>query len=808
MYKREIMADVITRLNNIPALAILGSRQVGKTTLSYEIAEYMPSVYLDLENGEDLQKLKNPKHYLNIHKDKLVIIDEVQRCPDLFMSLRGIIDEGRRSGKGNGRFLILGSASQELLRQSSESLAGRINYLELYGLNTFEVNAEDMGQIQKLWIRGGFPESYTASSSIDSYEWRKNFIKTYIERDIPQLSSNIPAITLERLWKMLAHTQGEILNASKIASSLGISSVTVGRYLDIMVELFLVRRLEPWHGNIGKRLVKSPRVYVRDSGILHTLLQIIDADQLFGNMIVGKSWEGFVIENIICALQFSGIKPFFYRTSAGAEIDLLLEVNVDEYWAIEIKANNAPKIKKGFHVACEDLKVKRKFVLYQGNDIFPYDYDTTVISLPLFIQEIKSRFIDVRTSDTEMRINLRARYKPVLNELLMGSNIPLNQVLKKIDSLKMKFPNTSREGIIISPKDDKLDNKIKPNRTFWTEIYPITNLALHISEQENIDKSKIEINFCSQSPDKKEVRSDGKIYFTGDSIREITVQCTQAINPDDMRRRNYLERAESDTIHSYDTDIDLKECKKCLLHDNMSCKQLNKLLKLLQLGYQDVLARIQHKIRYYSPKPDKKEVILKLLERLKWYLSFIWCKGSDNLNCTQEEFFPFEEALHNLQPEDKEKIMDRFFCFNSNDFNKLSITLGIYDIPKGIDHLEFLVNNITKEDIDNICKNDLCHSAALEHEDIKKGIIEKIKYAYKNKVEKLSKDLQGIPDKNHWLIITVSDLQNRDEEWKVKSDDIHPIINSVNEEFPRCKVFDRVLVWSCNGDNSKFIYDG
>lgn len=388
MYKRELTQKIIKQLSQNSAVAILGPRQIGKTTLAHEIAKGQPSIYLDLENPEDFQKLKDPAHYLELHAEKLVILDEIQRYPDLFMSLRGIIDARRREGRGNGRFLVLGSATNELLKQSSESLAGRIHYSELTGLNPFEIEKTDGEPLQKLWVRGGFPDSYSAVDDEASHNWRQNFIRTYLERDIPQLGPRIPASTLMRFWTMLAHTQGELLNASKLASSLGVESITISRYLDLMVDLLLVRRLEPWHGNIKKRLVKSPRTYVRDSGLVHSLLQIPNYESLLGHPVFGKSWEGFVIETIINALP-SSAHPFFYRTSAGAEIDLLIEFGMDQYWAIEIKASRTPNLKKGFHIACEDLKVQKKFVVYTGADKFPSNYDTTILSLTHFIKELK-----------------------------------------------------------------------------------------------------------------------------------------------------------------------------------------------------------------------------------------------------------------------------------------------------------------------------------------------------------------------------------------------------------------------------------
>jgi len=390
MHKRELAQKIIRSLSQNPAVAILGPRQVGKTTFAHEIAKGQPSIYLDLENQEDFQKLKDPAHYLGLHADKLVILDEIQRYPDLFLSLRGIIDARRREGRGNGRFLVLGSASNELLKQSAESLAGRIHYSELTGFNPFEIEKPDGKPLQQLWMRGGFPNSYAAANDQASHTWRQDFIRTYLERDIPQLGPRIPAATLMRFWTMLAHTQGELLNASKLASALGVTSVTVGRYLDLMVDLLLVRRLEPWHGNVKKRLVKSPRTYVRDSGVVHTLLQIPDYEALLGHPILGKSWEGFVVETIRNALP-SGVHPFFYRTLAGAEIDLVIEFGLHEHWAVEIKASRAPSLQKGFHIACEDVKVKKKFVVYTGEDKFPTSHGTSILSLAHFIEELRKR---------------------------------------------------------------------------------------------------------------------------------------------------------------------------------------------------------------------------------------------------------------------------------------------------------------------------------------------------------------------------------------------------------------------------------
>ena len=388
MHTRSTATKIHQHLSWNPAVAILGPRQVGKTTLARAVGEQLPSVYLDLENPQDIQKLHDPVHYMGLHADKLVIVDEVQRYPDLFLSLRGVIDARRREGSGNGRLLILGSASNKLLQQSSESLAGRISYLELAGFNPQEVGLQVGDNLDQLWLRGGFPDSYGAASAAISCSWRQNFIKTYLERDIPQLGPRIPATTLLRFWTMLAHSQGELFNASKLAASLGVKNVTVSRYLDLLVDLLLVRKLEPWFGNVKKRLVKSPRVYVRDSGVLHALLNIVDYEQLLGHPILGKSWEGFVVENILNNTP-ARVQTFFYRTAVGAEIDLLLQLNPGEYWAIEVKASRIPQLSKGFHIACADLQVQRKLAIYPGPDSFSLGNATTAMPLVSFLQELQ-----------------------------------------------------------------------------------------------------------------------------------------------------------------------------------------------------------------------------------------------------------------------------------------------------------------------------------------------------------------------------------------------------------------------------------
>ena len=299
----------------------------------WRLARRHASIYLDLEDENDRAKLANPSKYLADHEDELVILDEVHRVPELFQQLRGIIDRGRRHGKANGRFLLLGSAAMDLLKQSGESLAGRISYLELGPFDALEI---DPASLETLWVRGGFPRSFLAESDDLSLLWRRNFVRTYLERDISQFGPRIPAETLRRFWTMLAHNQAQILNAATLARGLAVDGKTVAGYLDLLVDLLLVRRLPAWHRNVGKRLVKSPKVYVRDSGIAHALLGIRDKEALLGHPVVGQTWESFVIETLITAAP-DGTEAHYYRTSNGTEVDLLLTLPGGELWAIEVK---------------------------------------------------------------------------------------------------------------------------------------------------------------------------------------------------------------------------------------------------------------------------------------------------------------------------------------------------------------------------------------------------------------------------------------------------------------------------------------
>jgi len=356
-------------LNRQAAVALLGPRQVGKTTLAHAIARERDALYLDLESREDRSKLGEPALFLRAYEDRLVILDEIHRAPELFQTLRGLIDEGRRHGRRHGRFLVLGSAAIDLLRQSGESLAGRIAYVEMGPFDVLEA-AHDEAARDALWVRGGFPDSFLARSDSESLLLRKDFIRTYLERDVPQFGPRIPAQTLERLWTMLAHGQGSLLNASRLAAGLSVSVPTIVRYIDLLADLLLVRRLPPFHSNTGKRLVKSPKVYVRDSGILHALLGIEDHNALAGHPVVGTSWEGFVIENLLAVAPARTLASF-YRTSGGAEIDLVLDLPKGDRWAIEIKRSLTARPEKGFHLACEDLQPRRSFVVYSGEPRFP-----------------------------------------------------------------------------------------------------------------------------------------------------------------------------------------------------------------------------------------------------------------------------------------------------------------------------------------------------------------------------------------------------------------------------------------------------
>ena len=384
MITRSLSVQLSDAIACSPAVALLGPRQVGKTTLALEIGQRYNALYLDLESAQDLAKLAQPELYLQDHQDRLVILDEVHRTPGLFPILRGLIDQGRRSGRRAGMYLLLGSASLDLLRQSGETLAGRIAYLELTPFHVLEARDQS---VDALWVRGGFPESLLAPDSRRSLRWRQDFIRTYLERDIPQFGPRIAAETLRRFWNMLAHLQGCLLNTAQLARNLGVDAKTATGYLDLLVDLLLVRRLPSWHANLGKRIVKSPKVYVRDSGLVHALLNIPDKETLLSHPIVGQSWECFVIENLLDCVVGKA-QGYFYRTSGGAEIDLLLSWPNGSLWAIEIKRSLSPKLERGFHAACADLQPTKKFVVYPGAERYRMTADIEAISLKELASEL------------------------------------------------------------------------------------------------------------------------------------------------------------------------------------------------------------------------------------------------------------------------------------------------------------------------------------------------------------------------------------------------------------------------------------
>jgi len=376
-------------LEHMPAVALLGTRQVGKTSLALEISEaviHKSVSYLDLELDTDLAKLDDPEGYLKTFENKLLIIDEVQLKPDLFRILRGLIDRRKRAGETAAHFLLLGSASRDLLRQSSESLAGRIRYLELKPFSISEISEQDPLEFspEKLWFRGGYPQSYLAASDHESWNWRSDFIASYIERDIPQLGIHVSAARMSRFWKMLSHYQGQQINLSALGKSLEVSHTTIRNYLDVLTDLYVVRQLQPWAGNTKKRLVKSPKIYIRDTGILHRLLSISEYDDLLGHPVLGYSWEGFVIENILGVLSDKW-RASYYRSSEQTEIDLVLEKSHIEVWGVEIKRSSAPKISAGFHRACKEIKATKKFIVYSGKERFPVSGGTEVIGIVDFI---------------------------------------------------------------------------------------------------------------------------------------------------------------------------------------------------------------------------------------------------------------------------------------------------------------------------------------------------------------------------------------------------------------------------------------
>lgn len=388
MIHRRLQAIIEKRLRQAPAVVLLGPRQVGKTTLARAIAAKRKAgaIYLDLERPSDRRRLDDADAFIRAQGRNLIILDEVHRAPALFGLLRGIIDERRSAGFRTGQFLLLGSASLDLMRQASETLAGRVAYLDLGVVDVLE-HAASPGGPNRLWIRGGFPESLLARNDLQSLDWRRDFIRSYLERDVPMFAPRVPAETVGRLWTMLAHMQGSILNHSQLAASLAVSTPTLGRYVDLLVDLLLVRRLRPWSGNAGKRLVRSPKVYIRDSGLVHALLDIASLNDVLGHPVAGASWEGFAIESLI-SVAGGARTPYFYRTEDGAEVDLVFERGGVVEAAIEIKRSSSPSLSKGFRSACAVLKPSNAFVVHGGSGEWPVGDGVMAVSLPVLAAQL------------------------------------------------------------------------------------------------------------------------------------------------------------------------------------------------------------------------------------------------------------------------------------------------------------------------------------------------------------------------------------------------------------------------------------
>lgn len=376
---RQLGQKIVKSLENYPVTAILGPRQCGKSTLAKAIITKLPkAIYLDLEKPSDLRKLENPEFYFSNHKDKLICLDEIQLYPHLFSLLRSVVDE---TGQ-NGQFLLLGSASRDLIQHSSQSLAGRISLLELTPFLISELTKEKI-YYQSLWERGGYPKSLLAKNLEQSYKWRENFIKTFLERDIPQLGFKIPSQSISRLWRMLAHHHGQTVNLSQFGNSMGLSHTTIRTYIDLLEQTFMIRTIPAYETSLKKRLVKSPKVYIRDSGILQTLLEIENFEALVGHPVFGASWEGFCLEQILN--EMSDWRYYHYRTSSQNEVDLILEKSKNTQ-LIEFKTSKAPKLSKGFWTIHKELKPNVSWVICPVEDSYEIQKNVFVGNLKHYLQ--------------------------------------------------------------------------------------------------------------------------------------------------------------------------------------------------------------------------------------------------------------------------------------------------------------------------------------------------------------------------------------------------------------------------------------
>lgn len=402
LIERLATQELISTLNRQPSVALLGSRQVGKSTLAHEIAGSIESIYLDLESSSAKILLDDARNFFLSNLDRLIILDEVHRVPEIFSEIRGVIDHARLTGQRTGLFLFLGSASIDLLRQGRESLAGRLGYVELDPINVLEANQSEI-DIPTLWFRGGYPQSLLTKSDTNSFRWRSEFIRSYMERDLRIFSERIQYHLMEQLFTMVAYAQGWVLNYESFAKSLSVTGPVVRRYIELLERLLLVRILRPFRANVPKQYVKSPKIYIRDSGLLHALVLFDTSIKLYGNPIVGFSWEGFVIENLLSVAPF-GTRAYFYRTAKGAEIDLVLLLpGGDEIWAIEIKRRLTSKVRRGFFSAREDIAATRSILVHEGTENITMANEVEAIGILALCAQLRSMNLERRISSRDQR---------------------------------------------------------------------------------------------------------------------------------------------------------------------------------------------------------------------------------------------------------------------------------------------------------------------------------------------------------------------------------------------------------------------